>query len=149
MYQGAAIFSPYAFRNINDRSVHFPPSRNRGITKLLPALCNSTINNNAKMKDTVMPTPDPVPEELKQVQAKFDEAAKLRVSPCSWLPPKWSELQNTAQGRKKFKDTEPDLPSFDNNDAAKDRIEQGQTVDRRDVDSPETVPSSEPGRKPG
>src|SRR6185436_13016226 len=97
------------------------------------------------MKGNSMPE-QPVPEELKQVQAKFDEAAKLKVSPCDWLPPKWSELE-MVDGKKFFKNTDPDLPSFDNNPAAEERITQGRAVDRRDVDSPETVPSSEPGRK--
>jgi hypothetical protein len=47
----------------------------------------------------------------------------------------------------RFVDTPRDLPSFDNVPAAEERIRQGQVIDRRNLDSPETIPSNEPGRK--
>jgi len=87
-----------------------------------------------------MPAIDP-----EEVQRRFDEAAKLGVTPCAWLPPEWARFEKSG---KKFEDTPPDLPLFEAGGAeGEERVKKGQEIDKRAPDGPDCMPSDDQARK--
>lgn len=82
--------------------------------------------------------------DSEEIQRRFDEAAKLGVTPCAWLPPEWAKLEKSGN---KFEDTPSDLASFDDNAAAETRLEEGREIDNKHPDSPDSMPSDDSARK--
>src|SRR5215207_850526 len=90
------------------------------------------------MQDTTMPATDP-----NEVQRRFDEAARLGVSPTAWVPPEWTLIQKAGS---KFDDTPPDLPDFEAG-GGDDRVDKGRAIDQKPLEAPDRMPGDDPAGK--
>jgi hypothetical protein len=86
------------------------------------------------------------------VQARFDEAARLRLPPDGvWLAPAWADLPNDPAGpagKKLFPNTDADLPTFVNIPAAAQRLNDGRNTDKKNIPGSEVVPNDPPVPNP-